>query len=315
VHTPAPRLSVVIPCYNEEDVLRELNRRLAPVCATATAGADYEIILIDDGSRDSTWSLIEGLSAQDPHIIGVRLSRNHGHQLALSAGLSLARGELILVLDADLQDPPELLPDMIRLMQTEGADVVYGQRNARLGETWFKRKTAKAFYRLLSHLTDIPIPQDTGDFRLMTRRVLTHLNEMPEHFRFVRGLVSWIGFRQVPLLYERKPRFAGTTKYPLRAMFRFATDAVTSFSVRPLRLAGSLGFTFAGLAMLDVLYAVFRVYRHETVPGWASVVAATAIFSSVQLIVLGIMGEYIGRLYIESKHRPLFIIDQIVRHV
>jgi glycosyltransferase involved in cell wall biosynthesis len=307
------QLSVVIPCYNEQEVLHELHRRLMPVCA-AVAGAAYEVILIDDGSRDTTWGLIAALAQTDSRIVGVRLSRNHGHQLALSAGLALALGERILVLDADLQDPPELLPDMLKLMEQEAAEVVYGRRGERLGETWFKRKSSAAFYRLLSRLAETPIPQDAGDFRLMTRRVVTLLNDMPEQYRFIRGLVSWVGFKQIPFVYQRKERFAGVTKYPLRKMLRFAIDAITSFSIRPLRLAGMLGMAVAAVGVCALIYAVFRLVRGETVPGWTSIVVATSLFSSVQLIVLGIMGEYLGRLYIESKRRPMFIIDQVIRH-
>lgn len=306
-------LSVVIPCYNEQEVLHELHRRLMPVCA-AIAAAAYEVILIDDGSKDSTWAMIAALAQADAHIVAVRLSRNHGHQLALSAGLALAIGERILVLDADLQDPPELLPDMLKLMEQEAADVVYGRRSERLGETWFKRKAATLFYRLLSRLAETPIPEDAGDFRLMTRRVVRLLNDMPEQYRFIRGLVSWVGFKQIPFVYQRKERFAGITKYPLRKMLRFAIDAITSFSIRPLRLAGMLGMAVATIGGLALIYAVARLVRGETVPGWTSIVAATSLFSSVQLIVLGIMGEYLGRLYIESKRRPMFIIDQVIRH-
>jgi len=306
-------LSVVIPCFNEQEVLHELQRRLTPVCANVAADS-YEVILIDDGSRDRTWSIIEELAAANVHLVGVRLSRNHGHQLALSAGLALCLGERILVLDADLQDPPELLPDMLKLMDREQADVVYGRRGERLGETWFKRKTSSMFYRLLSRLAETPIPEDAGDFRLMTRRVTDLLNDMPEQYRFVRGLVSWVGFKQVPYVYQRKERFAGSTKYPFRKMLRFAMDAITSFSIRPLRLAATLGMFGASVGGLALIYAVFRLVRGETVPGWTSIVVATAFFSSMQLIVLGIMGEYLGRLYIESKRRPLFIVDRIVRH-
>lgn len=311
-HAVGLQLSVVIPCHNEQEVLHELQRRLAPVC-TAAVGESYEVLLIDDGSQDRTWPIIAELATQHRHIVGIRLSRNHGHQLALSAGLALAVGERILVLDADLQDPPELLPDMLKLMEQEHADVVYGKRAERLGETWFKRKTSAWFYRVLSRLTDTPIPQDTGDFRLMTRRVTELLNEMPEQYRFIRGLVSWVGFKQVPFVYQRQERFAGATKYPLRKMLHFALDAITSFSIRPLRLASMLGMVGACIGLLALIYAVFRLLRGETVPGWTSIVVATAFFSSMQLIVLGIMGEYLGRLYIESKRRPLFIVDQVLR--
>ncbi len=305
-------LSIVVPCYNEQDVLLELHKRVTPV-ARAVAGSQYELVLVDDGSRDLTWPLIVSFAKADPCVVGVRLARNHGHQLALSSGLAVARGDRVLVLDADLQDPPELLPDMMMLMDEQAADVVYGQRAQRLGETWFKRKSAAAFYRLLGYLADTPIPQDTGDFRLMSRRVLDLLNEMPEQFRFIRGLVSWVGFRQVPLVYQRRERFAGVTKYPLKAMLRFAVDAITSFSIRPLRLAMSLAGVVAGIGVACFAYATLRWMEGRTVPGWTSIVAATSIFASVQLLVLGIIGEYLGRLYIESKRRPLFIIEQVLR--
>lgn len=305
-------LSIVIPCYNEQEVLRELHARVTPV-AHAVAGTDYELVLIDDGSKDMTWPMIAALAKTDPRVVGVRLSRNHGHQLALSSGLAIATGRRVLVLDADLQDPPELLPDMMRIMDEQQADVVYGKRGERLGETWFKRKSAAAFYRLLGHMAETPIPQDTGDFRLMSRRVLELLNDMPEQYRFIRGLVSWVGFKQVPLVYQRKERFAGVTKYPLRAMMRFAVDAITSFSIRPLRFAISLAVAVALVGFACLAYAIIRWLGDETVPGWTSIVAATSVFASVQLLVLGIIGEYLGRLYIESKRRPLFIIEQVLR--
>ncbi len=305
------RLSVVVPCYNEEESLPELYRRVTAACAAAV-GSAYELVLVDDGSSDRTWPLISSLSASDPHVAGVNLSRNFGHQLALTAGLSVCNGGRILVLDADLQDPPELLPQMMRMMD-EGADVVYGQRAARLGETRFKRWSAAAFYRILNGLVDIRIPTDTGDFRLMSRRVLDRLNDMPEQYRFVRGMVSWLGFRQVPIVYERQERYAGTTKYPLRKMLRFAVDAITSFSVRPLRIASALGFVFGILGLLGLFYALGSWLTGNAIQGWASVIVAVLILSSAQLIVLGIFGEYLGRLYIESKHRPNFVIREIVR--
>ena len=307
----APRLSVVIPCFNEEESLGELHRRVTAVCVKV-AGDAYELVLVDDGSIDRTWPIIADLAAADPQVVGVILSRNHGHQLALSAGLTVCTGDRILVLDADLQDPPELLPEMMRLMDA-GADVVYGQRDVRLGETWFKRRSAAWFYRVLNWLVDIRIPTDTGDFRLMSRRVLIHLNAMPEQYRFIRGMVSWLGFRQVPLVYERKERFAGTTKYPLRKMLRFAADAITSFSIRPLRFAASLGVFFGLLGIVGLAYALGSWLSGKVVPGWTSVIFTVLIIGSVQLLMLGILGEYMGRLYIESKRRPMFIIDRVIR--
>lgn len=307
-----PRLSVVVPCYNEADGIGELHRRVSAACR-AEVGPDYELILVDDGSRDETWTRIAALVRADPAVTGVRLSRNHGHQLALTAGLHVCRGERILIIDADLQDPPELLGTMMARMDA-GADVVYGTRTARDGETWFKKGTAALFYRLLDRLVDIEIPKDTGDFRLMSRRALEVLNAMPEQHRFIRGMVSWIGLKQEPLPYDRQARVTGTTKYPLSKMVRFAVDAITSFSIKPLRAASYIGFFFALCAVAALAYALFSWARHETVPGWTSVMVVTLVLGSTQLLILGVLGEYLGRLYMETKHRPLFIVESIARH-
>ena len=303
------KLSIVVPCYNEEEVIPELYQRATNVCKSLKE--KYELILVNDGSNDRTWYLIYELASNDPNVVGVTLTRNHGHQLALSAGLSICNGERIFIIDGDLQDPPELLPEMMRLMD-EGADVVYGKRTKRRGETWLKKFTAALFYRLLNFLTDIDIPIDTGDFRLISRRVLEVLNGMPEHHRFIRGMVSWTGFKHAALNYERDERFAGETKYPLKKMIRFAFDAITSFSIRPLKLASSLGIVFAGLGLIGLIYALVSWISGSTVPGWTSVIITSMILGSAQLIVLGIFGEYLGRLYLESKRRPLYIIDRIV---
>ena len=227
-------LSVVVPCYNEEDGIRELHQRVTAACQ-ACVGNAYELVLVNDGSSDASWKLMCELSELDKNVVAVNLSRNHGHQLALSAGLQMCRGERVFIIDADLQDPPELLPKMMERMD-DGCDVVFGQRIKSEGETAFKKASAFAFYRLLNRMVDIDIPRDTGDFRLMSRRALDILNSMPEHHRFIRGMVSWIGMRQEALPYERAARFAGETKYPLSKMIRFAIDAITGFSVRPLRL-------------------------------------------------------------------------------
>lgn len=240
----------------------------------------------------------------------MKLSRNHGHQLALTAGLTQCRGDRILVIDADLQDPPELLADMLALAD-RGADVVYGQRRTRKGETRFKTATAAMFYRLLRRLVDIDIPLDAGDFRLMSRRALDVLNNMPEHHRFIRGMVSWIGMRQVPILYDRDARYAGETKYPLRKIIRFAIDAITGFSVAPLRLASFLGVIAAGLSLLLMIYTLGSWLLGSTIAGWTSLTSIVLLIGSVQLIVLGIIGEYLGRLYVEAKRRPLFVIEAI----
>jgi dolichol-phosphate mannosyltransferase len=306
-----PYLSVVAPCYNEEEVLPEFYRRAKAVCTQL--GRSYEIVLVNDGSRDRTWPTMEHLAARDPAVVCVNLSRNHGHQLALTAGLSVCRGERVLIIDADLQDPPELLPDMLCLVE-RGADVVYGQRRQRSGETWFKRATAAAFYRLLGGLTETTIPPDTGDFRLMTRRAVEVLTAMPERHRFIRGMVSWIGFRQVPLMYDRDPRFAGETKYPLRRMVRFAADAITSFSVKPLTLATYAGAAAGCLSILLFLFALGSWLGGGTALGWTSLMACISLIGSLQFFLIGVHGEYLGRLYEQSKNRPLFIIDRVLRH-
>jgi dolichol-phosphate mannosyltransferase len=308
----APRLSVVSPCYNEEGSLAELHRRLSAACR-GEVGEDYEIVLVDDGSTDRTRSIIADLCDSDPRVVGVILSRNHGHQLALSAGLHVCRGRHILIIDADLQDPPELLGPMMKLMD-EGADVVYGQRRVRRGEPPFKKISAALFYRLLNSLVDIEIPFDAGDFRLMSRRTLDELNRMPEQHRFIRGMVSWIGFRQVPLRYERQRRFAGETKYPLRKMLRFAFDAISGFSIVPLRIATYLGFLCAILGLVFLAYTVYSYVTGIALQGWTTLMTVILILGSGQLLVLGVIGEYLGRLFMQSKNRPLFVIEEIVRH-
>lgn len=305
-----PELSVVVPCYNEEDALAELHARISRV--PRSMGVPYEVILVNDGSKDRSWLIMVELAEGDPQLVLVNMSRNHGHQLALTAGLSLARGERILILDADLQDPPELLPEMWRIMD-EGADVVYGRRRSREGETGLKLLTATLFYRLIERLTDVPIPRDAGDFRLISRRALEILQAMPERHRFIRGMVSWIGFRQEPLFYDRQARFAGETKYPFRKMCRFAIDAVTAFSTKPLALAGWFGLATGTFAGLLLVCSAVSWARGSAVAGWTSLMAVMAIFGSAQMIILGIFGEYLGRLYEQGKGRPLFVIDQVVR--
>ena len=306
----SPSLSVVVPCYNEEPVIPELYRRVTAVCYN-TLGDDYELVLINDGSQDSTWPMLQNLAKRDPRVVAVDLSRNHGHQLALSAGLSLARGARILVLDCDLQDPPELMPDMMRAID-EGADVVYGQRTERDGEGWFKKIAAMAFYRVLLRMTDVPIPPDTGDFRLMSRRVVDTLLAMPEYHRFIRGMVAWIAFRQVPIRYRREPRFAGRTNYPLCNMLNFAADAITGFSVIPLRFSLHLALGFLLIAAALGIYVFWSWLFLESARGWASLFLGMLIFTSAQLLSLAIIGEYLGRVYMQTKRRPLFVIREIV---
>lgn len=309
-----PALSVVAPCFNEQEVLPEFVRRVGAVLDGL--GRSAEIVLVDDGSRDRTWQVMTELAAREPRIVAVRLMRNHGHQLALTAGLSVCRGERILIIDADLQDPPELLPDMLALMEgadgNGGADVVYGQRRQRDGESLFKRATAAGFYRLIGRLTDVNIPADTGDFRLVTRRVLDLLLAMPERHRFIRGMVAWIGGRQVPLTYDRHARVAGESKYPLSKMLKFASDAITSFSVVPLMASMTVGWIMAGLGFAFFVYSIVGWLLHENLPGWTSLMAAVGLLGGMQFLMLGIIGSYLGRLYDQSKGRPLFMIREIV---
>jgi len=308
-----PALSVVAPCYNEEGVLPEFVRRTAAVLdgLGQGKGISTEIVLVDDGSRDGTWAVITEAAARDPRVVGVRLMRNHGHQLALTAGLSVCRGERILIIDADLQDPPELLPDMIALMD-QGADVVYGRRRKRAGESLFKRASAAAFYRLIGRMTDVEIPSDAGDFRLLTRRVLDLLLAMPERHRFIRGMVAWIGGKQVPLLYDRQARAAGESKYPLSKMIRFAVDAITAFSVVPLMASMTIGWIMALVGMAFFAYSIVGWFLGANLPGWTSLMAALGLLGGMQFLMLGIIGAYLGRLYDQSKGRPLFMIRDIV---
>lgn len=303
-------LSVVVPCYNEEQVLGELYRRLSNACRLESD--NYEIVLVNDGSRDNTWAVMQSLANADEHIVIVSLSRNSGHQLALSAGLTVCRGDRILIIDADLQDPPEMLGPMMRALD-DGADVAYGRRRERAGELWFKRLTASLFYRLIARLSETPIPTDTGDFRLITRRLLDVLLTMPERHRFIRGMVSWIGFKQVAIEYDREPRFGGESKYPLMKMVRFACDAIVSFSTKPLILAAWLGFFASLMSVAIIVYTIVSWLFFATVPGWTSLIGAVALIGGIQLMVLGIFGAYLGRLYEQCQARPLFVIDSIVR--
>jgi len=305
-----PALSIVVPCFNEEACLHALHERLGTAARAAVRG-DYEIVLVNDGSRDGSWPLMRKIVAGDPHVVAVNLSRNHGHQLALTAGLDLCRGDTILIIDADLQDPPELLPEMMKVMRNEEADVVYGVRKSRAGETAFKRATAHGFYRLLSRATDVDIPLDAGDFRLMSRRALEALLAMPEQARFIRGMVAWIGFRQVPFAYDRQERFAGETKYPLRRMLRFAFDALTGFSSAPLKLASHFGLGLSVGSIALMLYIAYAWAAGRNVQGWTSLMLIVLVLGAVQMFVLALLGEYIGRLYNEAKRRPLYIVQEV----
>jgi len=304
-----PILSVVIPCYNEQDVLDETLRRMREFCS-AVDKLEVELIFIDDGSRDRTRELLRSYAAQDERIRVIGFARNFGHQTAVTAGIDAARGDAVVLIDADLQDPPELIHGMIAKWR-DGCDVVYGTRTSRPGESPFKLATARGFYRLLQRISDVPIALDTGDFRLMSRRVVDTLRAMPERDRFLRGMVSWVGFKQVALPYTRAERCAGTSKYPLRKMLRFAFDGILSFSTKPLQVAIALGMAAAGMAMAGIIYAlVLRVFTNVWVKGWTALIIATLFLGGVQLICVGILGEYVGRIYLEVKRRPLYVVQE-----
>ncbi|MEO7276998.1 MAG: glycosyltransferase family 2 protein [Sphingomicrobium sp.] len=305
-----PQLSIVVPCFNEEACLGPLYERLT-AAARAAVGSDYQLVLVNDGSSDQSWSMMRHLAEADGHLVAINLSRNHGHQLALTAGLDLCQGATILIIDADLQDPPELLGPMLEAMEQQGADVVYGVRRSRRGETAFKRATAHGFYRLLSRATEVDIPVDAGDFRLMSRRALDALLAMPEQARFIRGMVAWIGFKQVAFPYDRQERFAGETKYPFRKMVRFALDALTGFSSAPLKLASYAGLWLAAGSVLLIFYISYAWLSGRSIPGWTSLMLIVVVLGAVQMFVLALMGEYIGRLYNESKRRPLYIVQEV----
>jgi dolichol-phosphate mannosyltransferase len=301
----SPVISIVVPCFNEEEILPQALNRLH--AAGQATGRSYEILLVDDGSTDRTWEIIAAQAQDDARVRGVRFSRNFGHQMALTAGLERARGSDVLVIDADLQDPPELLGVMLA-KRAEGFDVVYGQRRSRAGETWFKLVTAKLFYRLIGYLAEVSIPPDTGDFRLMSRRAVDAFLLLPETSRFIRGMVAWIGYAQVAVPYDRQARTAGKTKYSLGRMLRFSADAVTGFSIKPLRAASLASAGLLGAAFLITLWALITWLGHGTVRGWTSLIVTILLVGGVQTLILGIIGEYIGRLFLEVKRRPLYLI-------
>jgi glycosyltransferase involved in cell wall biosynthesis len=294
--------------YNEEEVIEVTYRRLKVVLDTL--GESYEIIFVNDGSRDKTSDIVRGMCNADQGVKLVEFSRNFGHQIAVTAGMDHANGRAVVLIDADLQDPPELIADMVARWR-EGYDVVYGKRIERKGESWFKKTTAAMFYRLLRSMTSVNIPVDTGDFRLMDRKVCDALTSMRERSRFIRGMVSWAGFKQTSVDYVRDERFAGETKYPLRKMIRLSLDAMTSFSTKPLKIAGILGFI---LSAAGFVYLIIVLYQHfftdTTTQGWTSLVAISLLFHGITLSLLGVLGEYIGRTYEEAKRRPLYFVSE-----
>ena len=304
-----PVYSVVAPVFNEIETLPHFYRRVIEVMEGVAE--PFELVLINDGSMDGSFLAMQELHRSDPRVRVINFSRNFGHQIAISAGLDYARGEAVIIIDADLQDPPEVIPKLIARWK-DGAEVVYAQRSKRRGETRFKLLTAAAFYQLITRMTSINIPSDTGDFRLLDRRVVDTLVKMREHHRFMRGLSAWVGFRQEAVLYERHERFAGTTKYPLRKMIRFSLDAITSFSQVPLRLATSFGFILAGISLIGILVAaILRIFT-GAISGQASTLILVLLLGGIQLIFLGIIGEYLGRIYDEVRARPLYIVREVL---
>ena len=302
-------LSVVVPCYNEQDVLRATHERLTSVLAGIST-LDYELIFVNDGSHDDTQLILIQLQQLDRRVRVLLLSRNFGHQVAVTAGLEEAVGDAVVIIDADLQDPPEVIPQMVQLWR-DGNDVVYGMRIDRKGESTFKLWTAKVFYRLINRLSETKMPFDAGDFRLLDRRVVEVINAMPERARFLRGMVSWAGFRQVSLPYERAARHAGASKYPLRKMVHFAMDGIISFSLVPLKLAIWTGFLAIWIAVAGIIVAVVdRLMDKHLTRGWASLFVAVLFMGGVQLVSLGIIGEYLGRIYTEVKRRPLYVVQE-----
>ena len=304
------KISLVVPMYYEEKVVNECYKRLTEVLKKLE-NYEYEIIFVNDGSKDKTLELLEKIAKNDNNVKILSFARNFGHQCAVTAGLKHVSGDAIVIIDADLQDPPELIPDMLKLWE-EGNQVIYGKRKTRDGESAFKLFTAKMFYKTLNALSDVDIPKDTGDFRLVDREVVEVINSLPEHNKFLRGLWSWVGFKQIPYEYERKERFAGETKYPLKKMLKLASDGIISFSTKPLKFVGALGMTSIAISAFIMIYAIisFVFKLNNLAPGWTSLMVAITFFAGVQLLSIWIISEYIARIYDESKNRPQYIIEK-----
>ncbi len=305
-------ISIIVPCYNEEQVIRETHKQLSLVFKQVINKYNYEIIFVNDGSKDKTFEILKLIAKTDYHVKLINFSRNFGHQIAVTAGIDYSEGDAVVLIDADLQDPPALILDFISKWEA-GYDVVYAIRRKRDGESLFKKLTAKWFYRTLRSITDVEIPMDTGDFRLMDRKVVDQLKTIKERHRFIRGLVSWVGFKQLGIEYDRAERYAGETKYPLKKMIRFSIDAITSFSFLPLRVASILGMTSSSFGLIGILIALYlRLGTNITLPGWTSLMIVVLFLGGLQLFILGVMGEYLGRIYDETRSRPLYIIQDIV---
>lgn len=304
------KISVVIPMYYEEEVAHECYSRVTKALKELL-NYEYELIFVNDGSKDKTFDILENIALSDKKVKVLSFSRNFGHQCAVTAGLQYVTGDAIVIIDADLQDPPELIKEMIQLWE-DGNEVIYAKRKAREGESKFKLFTAKMFYKVLNGLSDVEIPKDTGDFRLVDRKVVDVINSLPEHNKFLRGLFSWVGFKQVPFEYERKERFAGKTKYPLSKMLKLAGDGIISFSTKPLKIVGAIGFFSIVISFFLLIYAILAyIFKLDTIAdGWTSIMVAITFFAGVQLLSIWIISEYIARIYDESKSRPQYIIDK-----
>ncbi len=303
-------LSIVVPVYNEQEVIDETFRRLSAVFKDFFMKVEY--IFINDGSKDNTYFKLKEIASRNPEVRIINFARNFGHQIAITAGMDYAKGDAIVIIDADLQDPPEVILEMVDKWK-EGFEVVYGKRLQRDGETFFKKVTAKTFYRFLDSMTDVKLPVDVGDFRLIDRKVCDAMKCLPERSRYVRGLVSWVGFKQTSVEYHREKRFAGETKYPLKKMLKLAGDGIFSFSYKPLKLATFIGMLVSVCSFIYlVVVLIQRFVKNDVVSGWASSIAVTLFLNGVMLIVIGIMGEYVGRIYEEVKARPLYIVGELM---
>ena len=304
------KISIVIPAYNEEEVLPQLYERLNNLTQDVTK-YEFEMIFINDGSKDNTFSMLEELANYDKRVKVLSFSRNFGHQAAVAAGIKYVSGDAIVIIDADLQDPPELIPEMLELWEN-GNEVIYGKRKSRKGESAFKVFTAKMFYKTLNSLSDVEIPKDTGDFRLVDRKVIDVINELPEHNKFLRGLFSWVGFKQYPYEYERQERMAGKTKYPFKKMMKLASDGIISFSTKPLKIVGGIGILTIILSIGILIYSLisYAFNLNELAPGWTSIMVAITLFSGVQMLSMWVMSEYIARIYDETRNRPQYIIEK-----
>lgn len=301
------KVSVIIPCYNEEESISGTYQRVK-----AVIGQSDEILFINDGSTDRTWRNLCQIAQEDPLVKIIGFSRNFGHQAAVTAGLNHCSGDAAFIIDADLQDPPELFPEMIDLFLKEKCNVVYGVRKTREGEGWFKKLSAKFYYKLINRLSEVPLPKDTGDFRLVDRRVINEFKQLREKNKYVRGLISWVGFKQCPFYYNRAPRLLGQTKYPLRKMLKFASTGLLYFTKKPLSIAMAMGFlsVFVGLGLAVYVVIQKMTYPQTTVPGWASTVITIIFFGGIQLLSIGILGQYLASVFDEVKNRPEYIIDE-----